>query len=449
MIAAQSEIPRLWSCRKILKLCRSLKLRRMKQSALASSQTLSPHPAEDLIKGYDRLLERITTYTNRFPRVEGVNRLSRAVSKERQVAQNLCRGSFSVGNVQGLENNFRGLSLELECAEWAPAVTAVRKRFPARLPCVSAKLEPNEIVEVDVVAQNGLLWIECKAEQGDVSPNIVPQALALQRAARAPCNRRHFGRAPEIAVYLTGTLGESEADLLREAGVWVFRSNDDITAGPEGSDDFPLVPPPPVLANMDITALFALVSEVSNGGANNPECASDVRDWASRKPQHAACLNAELEAPLNLAEKLKRYDCLIAHPSVVERFLTILHTVGGPRERRRWHEEWSSRIKVTAPTPEMVDALEIEYSTSSATSTKGSVSRGGMSGTCAPTEREVRRQSVRRLVRIGNPQLDAFELGEVAMAMTFTGNGRAVTVAEEQGIFLEACVFRTIWLVGL
>ena len=49
---------------------------------------------------------------------------------------------------------------------------------------------------------------------------------------------------------------------------------------------------------------------------------------------------------------------------------------------------------------------------------------------------------------IGDPQLDAFELGEVAMAKTFTANGRGFSAAE-QGVCLETHVHRAIWLVGL
>ena len=41
------------------------------------------------------------------------------------------------------------------------------------------------MVEVDVVAQGGLLWIECKAERGRVATGLVQQALALKEVANA------------------------------------------------------------------------------------------------------------------------------------------------------------------------------------------------------------------------------------------------------------------------
>ena len=355
--------------------------------------------------------------------------------------------------------DFRGLHLEFECAERAPGVVAVRKRFASRPPSTGTKLADDEVVEVDVVAQDGLLWIECKSEKGDVSPSLVPQALAMQKMARAACNRRRFGRAPEVAVYLTGTLGQAEADVLREAGIWVISAaagavagadvGSGLGAGSEGGggggggggscsllEGLPPAPPPPVLANLDVTALFALVSEVSNSEPGELGQSPAMREWAALKPQHAACLQAELEQPLHLADMLLSqygYERLVAHHSVVERFEKILHTVGGARERRRWRDEWKSRILVTAhinteeddSTAECDDDEEIQLG------------------------REARRRGVRGLTRISKPQLDAFEFGEVEMAKTFTANGRAVTLAAEQGVFLEAFVFRAIWLVGL
>lgn len=416
-------------------------------SAAAVSKMTTPSNNEELIQCFDDLLSRVAVYSRRFPDVEGMDRLLRAVGKEREVALNF-RSNPQGNDIalrQGVDNNFRGLQLEFQCAASAPGVVAVRKRFATRPPSVGAKLTDAEVVEVDVVAQDGLLWIECKAEKGIVSPNVVPQALGLQKMAKATCNRRHFGTAPKVAVYLTGTLVEAEDELLREAGIQVIK------AGSEGFTHLPPVPPPPVLANLDITALFALVSEVSNGGVTrrqptDPEdscvascVAPEVREWAARKPQHAACLEAELEQPLNLADTLREYERLIAHPSVVERFEKILTAVGGPRERRRWRDEWSARIHVTETVPSHITGDEDAGDGSSRKLELG----------VDEDAREARRRGVRGLTRISEPQLMAFELGEVEMAKTFTANSRAVTLAAEQGVFLEVYVFKAIWLVGL
>ena len=131
-----------------------------------------------------------------------------------------------------------------------------------------------------------------------------------------------------------------------------------------------------------------------------------VREWAAKKHQHAACLNAELEDPLNLERQLRGFDRFVVHPSVLTRFEKILAAMGGPRERRRWEEQWRHRVEVLS-VPENIDE-------------------------CAAA----RRARVRELERITKPQLDAFELGETATAKTFTANGRAVLSAAEQGVIL-------------
>ena len=133
--------------------------------------------AAELVGGCDRLSARIANFQGRKPHVEGIIKLQRAVQREREVALLLQSSPDPARGLQGLENNLRGFSLELECADWAPDVTAVRKRFASRTPSIHAKLEDGEVVEVDVVAQGGLLWIECKAERGRVATGLVQQAL--------------------------------------------------------------------------------------------------------------------------------------------------------------------------------------------------------------------------------------------------------------------------------
>ena len=131
----------------------------------------------ELVRGCDALDERIGNFQALQPDVDGLEKLRRAVARERDKAVSLQTASDPLRGVTGLENNLRGFQLELECAKWAPGVTAVRKRFAKRSPSIDAKLEDDEVVEVDVVAQNGALWIECKAEKGRVAAGLVHQAL--------------------------------------------------------------------------------------------------------------------------------------------------------------------------------------------------------------------------------------------------------------------------------
>ena len=394
------------------------------QAPAKKSNNDASRRAAELVGGCDRLSARIANFQGRKPHVEGIIKLQRAVQREREVALGLHSSPDPARGVQGLENNLRGFSLELECADWAPDVTAVRKRFASRTPSIHAKLEDGEVVEVDVVAQGGLLWIECKAERGRVATGLVQQALALKEVANAPCNLRPFGIAPRVAAFVTGDMGDFEAQTLRDAGILILHAGGE--SGSAALDPGAVLPPPPsalTVANLDITALFALVSEVSAATTGSFAMFLDdplVREWAAKKPQHASCLAAELEDPLNLEITLQSYDRLVAHPSVLRRFRKILDTMGGPREKKRWTDVWSSRV-------ESYDAFE---------------------DVAAPAVEE-RRRRVRSLERISAPQLDAFELGEMAGARTFTANGRAVLSAAEQGVLLETHVHRAIWLVGL
>jgi len=376
---------------------------------------------EGLCGSADLLVKRIESFASSRPDIEGIDKLARAAARERDFAASLLESPDPQRGIQGCENNLRGLSLELTCAEWAPGVTAVRKRFATRSPSIGAKLGDDEVVEVDVVAQEGLLWIECKAENGAMASNIVPQALALKTVASASCNLRCFGKAPKVVVYATGTLGDIEAGFLSDAGISVLSARD------ARIESLPKLPRRTSTANLDITSLFALVSNVTNGGATRP-ISEEMNVWAERKPQHAACLRAEIDEPLNLEAQLAAYERLIAHPSVVERFEDILKTVGGPKERQRWEERWQPRINVVSP------HLDGDENTEDGAEVRSL---------------EERAAQVRSLSRLSPQQLDPFELGEVAMARTFTANGRAVSSAAEQGVLLETYVHRAVWLVGL
>lgn len=391
----------------------------------------------DLVQSCDDLIQRIASFEQAHPEVEGVDKLARAATRERNFATKLLKSQLDdPTRIQGCQNNIRGLALELACAEWAPDVTAVRQRFANRPPSNNAKFKNEEVVEVDVVAQGGLLWIECKAERGTLSSHVVTQVTSMKEVASVSCNHRCFGRAPNVLVYTTGTVKDVDAELLRNAGVSVVN-----VEGPDGSasrhprEVLPEVPPPPVVANLDVTALFALVSELTNGAAASPVPES-VRQWAEMQPQHAACLKTELAEPLNLANELENYDTLIAHPSVVERFNNIVNVVGGPNERRRWEEVWRPRVRVTS----IAELLVVRGEGEDAQAAK----KRRLCGTTQDRQRQIR-----ALKKISSSQLDPFELGEVQMARTFTANSRATSKAAEQGVFLETRVHQTIWLVGL
>lgn len=53
------------------------------------------------------------------------------------------------------------------------------------------------------------------------------------------------------------------------------------------------------------------------------------------------------------------------------------------------------------------------------------------------------------LREIGAHQAAVFGMGDALRAITTTANGAAVRSAARQGVWLEACVHRAVWLTGL
>ena len=149
----------------------------------SSERPVNNEACDELVQGCAALDARIASFMARKPDVEGIIKLRRALSRERDVAVSLRSGLDSsrfATSRQGLENNLRGFSLELICADWAPNVTAVRKRFASRTPSVVAKLEDDEVVEVDVVAQGGALWI-CLLYTSDAADDLLCVDLGGRR----------------------------------------------------------------------------------------------------------------------------------------------------------------------------------------------------------------------------------------------------------------------------
>ena len=159
-----------------------------------------------------------------------------------------------------------------------------------------------------------------------------------------------------------------------------------------------------------------------------------------------------MREPLELWRDLEGRE-LIAAASAVSRFEKILGTVGGAREKARWEDTWRCRVR-TVETPTSAPLLP---AAAGATATGGGGGDEVLLGKrCRDTPRGVvvdvdvaGGSRVWSLKRIAANQLEVFETGEAARALTFTANGKAVASAAEQGVNLEAHVHRAVWLVGL
>ncbi|KAK9846282.1 hypothetical protein WJX81_000926 [Elliptochloris bilobata] len=171
------------------------------------------------------------------------------------------------------------------------------------------------MVEIDVVAARGSIWVEVKAVQ------FFSGGSGRATGARGPCLHvvfysTHARWAPEVAARL------------RQQGV--------LAAGPGPLDPEILssLPPPPTIANLDITAMCSLVSGLSHGAKHAP-AASDLapvqKRWFKRcaEEERAAPLLRELHAPLDGKD-------LVAAEEAATHFDGLVAMYGSERGYVRW-----------------------------------------------------------------------------------------------------------------
>ncbi|PNH09654.1 hypothetical protein TSOC_003655 [Tetrabaena socialis] len=271
-------------------------------------------------------------------------------------------------------------------------------------------------VEVDVVAQGGHCWIEVKNQEvfglESVHWTGTPRVKGLKRQAEellavaaAPQHQRRW-RAPSVVLFFPGGVHPGVRQELTAMGVHVALSPDSLRC-------LPPPPPPPAVTNLDVTAMCALVSDLSHGGAED----AGVERWAQRTVHWVECLAAERAAPLmaELAPWMALERPVLAADLARRQFQVLLDMFGGPRERARW-ASLQQRMTVVATQDQ-------------------------------PTELSER---VRAQLRdcLGADQLAVFGLGDARRAVTLTANGNAVRSAERQGVVLEVVLHRPVWLAG-
>eukprot|EP00873_Tetraselmis_striata_P006691 jgi/Tetstr1/426955/TSEL_017168.t1 len=367
---------------------------------------------------------------------EGAEAAGEGPSQEREAA---------LKQVQGAVNNLRGMRAELVAAEALPEVVAVSRKFHSRpeegqvydgersdaLVASSSHGEWSErrglAVEVDVVAMSGAWWVEVKSHEafGTTSTHwlgnpghvkgLREQAVERLAVARSPCNLVRW-RSPSVVFFFPQGVDAGVAAELREMGAHVMDG-----AAPL-EPQFPPRPPPPAYANLDVTAMCALVSEVANGGAESGGT-PEVLAWAARISHWVDCVAAEAEDPLlpRLMPVLEGRQ-LIASSTAVAHFEKLLATCGGPRETTRL-------AAVAVPHP--------------------GEARDGGGGWPGAEPHEFFSRRVARLGQVAPAQKWVLGLSDTAQAMTVTANGKVLKSAAKQGVELEAFVHRAMWLSGL
>jgi hypothetical protein len=189
----------------------------------------------------------------------------------------------------------------------------------------------------------------------------------------------------------------------------------------------------PSTTNLDVTALCALVSEVSWADPSAPELAA----WAARTTHWAECLAAQAERPLlpELHSCLDGSQRLVASCAAVAQFERLLGMFAGPRETERWRADLLPRLSVYHPCADAGTCACV----CGACAADG---RGELM-VYAPSPR------VAAIPRLGDLQRAVLGLGDSLCALTVTANAAAVRAAEQQGTRLDVVLHRAVWLTGL
>lgn len=154
---------------------------------------------------------------NSNPNMPGLRKLAKKVRGESKVITKMesSNGPVNAERIQGAVNNLRGIEAEWLAGQNANGVIAYGRKF-------SLDGQPGK-VDVDVVAENGSLWIEVKNKKpfGSGSkdwPNLQEQALKILRSAEQnPMN----GQSPRVQWDFPSGVSKEFADWLRSKGIKV------------------------------------------------------------------------------------------------------------------------------------------------------------------------------------------------------------------------------------
>ncbi|GMH40966.1 hypothetical protein BSKO_08870 [Bryopsis sp. KO-2023] len=394
-----------------------------------------PHKSSKLSavhEDFTALVEDLRVFAETKPHVENAVKLHRRAMRDLNAIRNAMAGKtlhpgvdpekMTEPLVQGFQNNLAGFRAELQVALSVPGVIAVCKKFQVleqegkELPEISAMSKPSKI-EVDVVAQDGHTWIEVKSYKGITLESghwqgipghikgLEQQIQDYLYVASCPNNHQRW-RAPSVVIYFLEDIDEGVKDAITEMGAYVQVGPD-----PPTLEGVPEPPEPPTIANLDVTSMCALVSEVSHGGVEN----ALVTQWAQRVSHWQDSLENERRNPL-LQEigPILLHKQLVATERAVLQFETLVEKFGGESELARWRE--------------LKGKLEI-YSEAN--------SEDWLS------------KRVLSLENVPLIQKHVFGLGDHLRALVITANIKGIQKLAHEGVNLEAFTHRAVWLTGL
>ncbi|GAX81285.1 hypothetical protein CEUSTIGMA_g8717.t1 [Chlamydomonas eustigma] len=285
-------------------------------------------------------------------------------------------------------------------------------------------------VEVDVIAQDGSAWIEVKSQEIFGLESIhwtgAPTVKGLQQQVQelllvAQCER-HWRRwtAPRIVLFFPSGTDDGVKHKLQAMGILVAEGVDALTT-------LPPAPAAPRVANLDVTTMCALVSEV---------CHAELEDlrleaWSERNIHWRECWleeRNESRVMMLIGPTVEAAETLVASVDAINQFMKLLQQFGGPTERVRWEA--------------LYERLTIHPSSISA-EVKDQLFEPKPGNCSFMTDR------VSNLKKVTELQRTVFGLGDALQAVTLTANGSAARSALRQGVILELVVHRAVWLTGL
>nr|CAG4641177.1 EOG090X0CWG [Eulimnadia texana] len=308
-----------------------------------------------------QLLEKLAD--PRYGKLRGRDKLERRISAELKFLQKMQHEKGTSKKEHVLSSNLQSLSAIVRVLETATDPVSVLQVF---------HFGGNK-VEVDLVSNSGNTWHKAVARspealnricQGDSSygkKSILDQAFTYLDAADE--NPYKF-KTPKVEFYFANGVSSSLASRLARLGVAVNGTVCDIPSACDDSDSSEEESYSDETADddqntcdddkifLDITALVALVSSLTNGGAHFSfprELYNQQAAWERIRPAKKM-----LESAL---ENRKLYTC----DSAVRDFRSVVATIGGPSEKQRAEKlletitvipdrvsERVSRLKLTA-----------------------------------------------------------------------------------------------------
>ncbi|KRT82155.1 hypothetical protein AMK59_3260 [Oryctes borbonicus] len=355
--------------------------------------------------------EELINSASQFDHIEGVQKLHRKIKQE----LNFLRKIYKTNSIK---------KEHLQCTNLTH-FTALVKKLGEVDNCIAVhkvfNLDDRKLV-IDIVCDNGLSWMKVIARNpkslsqicmGDSSygvRSIFDQAKEyIECAPLYPC----LFQTPKIVFVFANGVGGNLAHELESLGILI--EGERVNIDEEVEYDIPVVSELSTKntshiskVNLDVSAMLAYVSSVTNGSCDKYEFSVPVlaqqADWECKRP---------VKPVLNEFFKDKKLYCC---ETAKQNFVNILNTVGGPNERIRGFE-LLERITVLPDNATASDTAEcdnnLEIFNSVQYTPDKALSVGG---------------------KIRERSLIIFTFGDQIQAVTVTANDGFVRAAKQQGI---------------